>query len=90
MEDEIIGKQEAELYKFYHGKQPNNPPQIMLVAEGLYSYRILYDAEAQNVTKRSDAETILYKFYLKDVLTLDPVCKYLASYNITQIDLKKK
>ena len=85
-----LAKQEAELYKFYHGKQPNNPPQVLLLAEGSYSYRMLYDTETRNVTKKSDSEKTLYKYYLKDALTLDPARKYLAGYDITQIDLEKK
>ena len=63
-------KQEPEFYNFYHGKQPSNPPQVLLLAEELYLYIMLYDTETRIFYKKSDTEKILYKYYLKDVITL--------------------
>ena len=61
------------MHKFFHGKVPSHPAQIMLLAEGHLNYRDLYDVVNVKVTKKkaSSKQTLpsASKLKLKDILT---------------------
>merc|ERR1719246_340874 len=64
-EGKRISQQQAEMEMFYHGRPPNHPSQIKLLAEASYSYRDLYDVDTTIALKKSDNQNSTTHYTLK-------------------------
>ena len=76
--------------RFFHGRPPNNPSQIKLLAEGRLAYSDLYE-EVDYTAKKKDANaSTVKKLRLKHTITRDSTRNYYSGIDITDIDLEKK
>ena len=82
--------QYIHMYDYFHGKRPNHPPQISLLAEAHMNYNELYDYDNCNATNKNDDSDDIKKTWLKSSLTRDSSRLYYSSTDIRASDLEKK
>ena len=76
---------------FFHGKPPNHPSQIHLLAEGRLKYSCLFESiQIKTTSKKSKDSTLLEKLKLKQLLSRDNSRNYFSGIDIRAKDLEKK
>ena len=85
-----MAEEYERLSQFFHGKLPNHPPQIKLLAEANLNYRELHDEKNLTVTNKNDNVNTLKRYTLKTTLTRDMGRIYHSSVDITHHDLEKR
>ena len=83
-------QQRIRIAEFYHGKPPNRPSQIKLLAEAHLNYRDLYDEISSTAISKNSDESTITKYKLKSKLSLDISRQYISGYDINSNDLEKQ
>ena len=76
--------------KYFHGRPPNFPSQIKLLAEGRVNYNDLYEEVDFIAKKKGDDVDAVKRLRLKQSLTRDYNRNYYSGYDINEEDLEKK
>ena len=86
-----VMQQHDSMSAYFHGKPPNRPSQIKLLAEGsTASYRELYESVQNKATSKKDDSVTTTELLLKKTLHRDPVRTFCAGKEINYLDLEKK
>ena len=86
-----IMQQYDSMFAYYHGKPPNRPSQIKLLAEGSTGqYRELYESvQIAATSKKADIGSTT-ELILKQTLHRDTLRTFRAGKEINYLDLKKR
>ena len=76
--------------RFFHGRPPNNPAQIKLLAEGRLAYGDLYEEVDYTAKKKDATASTVKRLRLKQTITRDTTRNYYSGVDISDIDLKKR
>ena len=83
-------QQYDSMFAYYHGKPPNRPSQIKLLAEGSTGqYRKLYESVQNAATSKKDDSVTTTELHLKKTLHRDPVRTFRAGKEINYLNLEK-
>ena len=75
---------------FYHGKSPDQVPQIELISKAHINYSALFDEVISTATNKNDAIDSVRKYHLKKNLTRDQNRLYYSSTDIRPSDMEKR
>jgi len=87
---QTVRKQCKVMQDYYHGKEPEQPSHINMLACGVAYYAELYINTQLRALTKKDTVSYTSKLVLRDDLTLDIRCKYHAEEEIKSLDLVKK
>ena len=68
---QTVRKQYKSMQDYYHGKEPEQPIQINMLARGVSHYAELYKTTQLHALTKKDSAPSTSKLVLRDDLTLD-------------------